>query len=108
MVGSIEGLTGGRTIAMQDNAKSAVIEQDRQAANGTLSSGAAPSSDTVSLSAGVERLQQIEMAMASENAPFDKAKVDSIKQRIANGEYTIDADRIAEKFLETEQLLGKL
>ncbi|MEM7375905.1 MAG: flagellar biosynthesis anti-sigma factor FlgM [Pseudomonadota bacterium] len=108
MVGSIEGLTGGRTIAMQDTAKSAVIDQDGKAANSPASSSVASTSDTVSLSAGVERLQQIELAMASETAPFDKAKVDSIKARIAAGEYTIDADRIAEKFLETEQLLDSL
>ncbi|MEM6988039.1 MAG: flagellar biosynthesis anti-sigma factor FlgM [Pseudomonadota bacterium] len=108
MVGSIEGLTGGRTIAMQDTAKSAVVEQNRQAANGSQASGSTPSNDTVSLSAGVERLQQIELAMATETSPFDREKVESIKARIAAGEYAIDADRIAEKFLETEQLLDKL
>ncbi len=107
MVGPIDGLGGGRTIAMQDSAKSGVVDRNPQAANGPANTATA-SSDTVSLSAGVERLQQIEVAMASDTAPFDRDKVDAIKQRIADGEYVINPERIADKFLETEQLLGKL
>ncbi len=108
MVGPIDGLGGGRTIAMQDSAKSSVLDRDQQAANSGAATRPGSAADTVSLSAGVERLQKIEVAMASDSTPFDRDKVESIKQRIAEGEYVINADRIAEKFLETEQLLGKL
>lgn len=109
MVGTIDGLTGGGSIAMQDTAKRTVAEQNRQITTGSITNPATESADSVSLSPGVEKLQQLELSMLSiDAAPFDREKVEAIKARIAAGEYAIDADRVAEKFLETEQLLGKL
>ena len=36
----------------------------------------------------------------------DRARVESIKERIAAGEYPVDADRVAAKFIELEKLLN--
>jgi negative regulator of flagellin synthesis FlgM len=57
--------------------------------------------------AGVEseRLQLIKDRI--ENAPdVDMARVEAIKQRISEGQYPIDAARIAEKFIQLESLLN--
>ena len=37
---------------------------------------------------------------------FDRAKVESIKQSIANGQYPLNPRRIAESFVSLEQMIG--
>ena len=45
---------------------------------------------------------------ASQLSPgFDKAKVDAIKQAVQNGQYPLDARRMAESFLAMEQLINE-
>lgn len=52
-----------------------------------------------------ERLQAVREAIDS--APeVDTAKVEEIRARIAGGEYPLDADRIASRFIEFERLLS--
>lgn len=59
--------------------------------------------DSVHLSSAAQQLKQLEAsAIASEG--FDIAKVESIKQKIANGEYTINAERIAAQMLANDAL----
>ena len=52
------------------------------------------------------RLQAIREAIAG-TPEVDRARVDAIKERIAAGDYPVDADRVARKFIELEQLLGR-
>jgi negative regulator of flagellin synthesis FlgM len=52
-----------------------------------------------------ERLQAVRAAIDS--APeVNNAKVEEIRARIAAGEYPLDADRIASRFIEFERLLN--
>ena len=37
---------------------------------------------------------------------FDEARINDIRQRIENGEYPIDANRLAERFIELERTLN--
>ena len=61
-------------------------------------SAAAPSpSVEVELSEGVQR--------SEERAQFDEAKVRELKDQIEKGNYPLDAEKIAEKFADLEQLL---
>lgn len=55
-------------------------------------------SDQVSLSP--------EMTKALEEATFDAAKVANIKEAIENGNYPLDARKIAENFAALERLIG--
>ena len=57
----------------------------------------APGEDSVLLSNVVEK------AMAEPD--FDRAKVESIKQAIAQGQYPLDARRIAESFVAIERMI---
>jgi flagellar biosynthesis anti-sigma factor FlgM len=61
--------------------------------------------DEVVLTESARHLQKIETEL--QKVPVvDKAKVDSIKESIANGNFQIDAENIAEKVLATDKLLG--
>jgi len=71
------------------------------------SQGAAPQrpTDEIVLTESARRLQEIEHELQKVPA-VDQAKVNSIKERIANDSYQINADSIAEKVLTTDKLLG--
>ena len=63
------------------------------------------STDEVVLTESAQRLQNIEREL--QKVPVvDQKKVDSIKERIANDNFQINAENIAEKVLATDKLLG--
>ncbi|MCP4596067.1 flagellar biosynthesis anti-sigma factor FlgM [Neptuniibacter sp.] len=66
----------------------------------------APSSkgDTVQLSDAAQTLQNVEKKLA--NTPdVDSARVERLKQEIESGSYQINAERVAEKMLNFDNLL---
>lgn len=65
------------------------------------------SADVVDLTNTVEALQNLERQLA-DVPEIDRSKVDAIKQALASGEYQIDPQRVASKFIEIELSLGKL
>jgi len=63
------------------------------------------SADSVELSSRGQSLNRLEENLA--NTPdIDNARVESIKQAIADGRFEVDAERIAENILNQEELLG--
>ncbi len=65
---------------------------------------AAPASvgDTVELTSGGKLLEKLEKTLTS-LPDVDRARVDAVKSQIENGEYQIDADRIAAAMLRLDQ-----
>lgn len=55
----------------------------------------------VNLSSGATAMKQLTQTLAS-TPSFDQSKVDRIKNMIANGQYTVDPHKIAQKFMEME------
>jgi negative regulator of flagellin synthesis FlgM len=52
--------------------------------------------------------QEIKKALGSSSAlPVDIEKVNSIKKALADGSYSINAEKVAKKFIELEKLLSK-
>lgn len=51
-------------------------------------------------------IERLSTALAQGDV-VDREKVDKIRSAIANGEYSVDTDRIAKKFLELEKQLDK-
>ena len=96
MTDLISGVAGRLTSAVKPDANKA--DQDNRLRLVT-SEAAAPSNatDTVELSAVA--LQDLS------RAEFDQAKVEQIKQALADGNYPIDPRRIAESFASIEKLL---
>lgn len=52
------------------------------------------------------RLQAV-LDRISQTPEVDQARVDALRQSIAEGNYPIDADRIAERMVELERLLDR-
>ncbi|MEM7292755.1 MAG: flagellar biosynthesis anti-sigma factor FlgM [Pseudomonadota bacterium] len=70
-------------------------------------SGTAKPTDKVDLTDAAETLQELEKSLG-ENAQISSEKVAAIKEALASGQYKIDPDLIAQKFLEVERALGKV
>lgn len=80
--------------------------ESRNATGGASKSTAPTGNDKVSLSAQADRLNNLAQ-VASASPDMDNAKVEAIKAQLANGEYSIDADRLAGKMLTADRLLGR-
>lgn len=107
MASSIDGFAGNRNVAIESNLR-ANAEKGGQSAGKTAASQTAAQSDTVALTAEAKSLQQLGKEVSTQTEYFDQSRVDSIKQSIAEGQYAVDSERVAEKFMQTEQLLGKV
>jgi negative regulator of flagellin synthesis FlgM len=72
-------------------------ERDSDVASESLTKVLAPQADEVKLSAVAQKAMQ--------EPEFDRAKVESIKLAIQQGQYPIDARRIAENFMAIEKMI---
>lgn len=95
----INNLNPGRP----DSLKKQAPAKSTQAPPADTSSPAAEKSggDNVSLSANAKGLAQIESEI-KDLPEVNSAKVEEIKARIANGEYHIDFEKVAQKMLDIE------
>ncbi|MEW6765441.1 MAG: flagellar biosynthesis anti-sigma factor FlgM [Pseudomonadota bacterium] len=103
---SINNLTGrGRAydIGSEDRSRAGLASNTRP---GNTTSGTAESgNDSITLTETGSKLSATAREMASTPA-FDSAKVERIKTLIAEGRYSIDPQRIADRFMELESALG--
>jgi len=60
------------------------------------------SDDSVQITDGASRMQEAQSKLAKEPA-FDQAKVDRIKQLLSDGEYAVDAQKVADRFMALER-----
>ncbi len=67
---------------------------------GQLSSG-----ETVNLTSSAKLLERLEKIVASHSG-IDVSRVEAVKTAIANGDYEIDAEKIADALLRTDQEFG--
>ncbi|MBL4584380.1 MAG: flagellar biosynthesis anti-sigma factor FlgM [Pseudomonadales bacterium] len=71
------------------------------------SSGAAASGEQVAISSGAQRIQSLE-AQIQQLPEVDAARVEAIKQSIADGEYKVDAQSTADKMIAFEESMNRL
>jgi negative regulator of flagellin synthesis FlgM len=90
---SLKSITGGPT-----------LEDTGRPAKKQASEPAATAADRVDLSSVSVSLQAIEKGFA-ETPVVDTARVDEIKQAIANGHFKVDAGKVADRLLQTVQEL---
>jgi negative regulator of flagellin synthesis FlgM len=86
-------------------AKNTVRAPGSQAAPAPVVTDAATQTVTVSAAAS-EMLQAVRTAGTTEG--FDQKKVDRLRKEIADGRVPLDAQKLAEKFLDLEMKLGNL
>ena len=94
MVGSIKNFTGQRVDMSKE-----IIDKKVQSEKVTTSSPSVlsePKVDAVLTSKSKEALK-----VMAENPSINMETVDRIKQKIKNGEYPIDFDKLADKLLES-------
>ena len=75
----------------------------KQSSQGEDSSSAA---DRVTLTNTASRLKNIEQQLNSSSS-IDSARVSEVQSAISNGNYNVDADRIADKMLSFEDFMNK-
>lgn len=93
--------TGARDLASNKSTNTAGNERGRA----PTSDSQPASADSVDLSSRGQSLNRLEENLA--NTPdVDTARVENIKQAIAEGRFEVDAERIAENILNQEDLLG--
>ncbi len=78
---------------------------ERTAPSDTLSEDVPAKAASV---AQADQLQLSEVARQATREPeFDRAKVEAIKQAVQNGQYPLDARRMAESFVALEQMISE-
>lgn len=90
------GVGKNRLNVPSQTSNTAVISASESAGKNTSSSPTL--SDSVSLSGTAKAMSRLEHKIAQDSA-IDSAKVDEIKQSIANGNYNVDPSAIADKML---------
>lgn len=63
----------------------------------------AASSSEVSISTEAQSMQRLEDAI-EQSPEFDSARVEALRTAIENGDYSINADRIASAFIDSDNL----
>ena len=86
-----------------NRAESASPSRSASGQSGTDSARAAPS-DAVSLSQSAAEIAALEGQLKSLSG-VDQARVDSIRQSISDGSYTVDTDKVIDGLLSAEQSL---
>ena len=62
-----------------------------------------PSSDNLQLTSEARALEAVQLASPPE---INSEKIDAIKQAISNGEYPVDAEKIAQNLIDLESALS--
>lgn len=99
----IQGLPGLGTPLGE--ARNAVATSNRAATDSTQSSPSGSGGDRVDLTESARAIRDSEQVQG--NAPaVDAGRVEAIRQEIAEGRYSVSAERIADRLLGLEQQLG--
>ncbi|MBT8085341.1 MAG: flagellar biosynthesis anti-sigma factor FlgM [Woeseia sp.] len=88
------------------NAKEALSTSASQRIEVKPNAVADAKSDTVELTSGAKLLERLEKSL--ESLPdINQERVDAVKTAIANGDYTIDADKIADALVRFDREFGR-
>ena len=81
------------------------VKSRNEAKQSNESSSSSSDGDRVTLTNTAERLKNIENEL-NNSSSIDSARVEKVQSAISNGDYTVDADRIADKMLDFEDFMG--
>ncbi|VAW57542.1 hypothetical protein MNBD_GAMMA07-2615 [hydrothermal vent metagenome] len=101
MANPINPLSRSSTTSISSHTEKAPVKTSDEKNVSTSHDG---SKDTVSLSQESKQVSSLQLAL-KDSTGIDEAKVESIKQEIANGNYPLDAEKTAENFINLEQTL---
>lgn len=91
---------------LNSNQGSSVKSRNEAAKQDSKSESPAAAGDRVTLTNTASRLKDIEEQL-NNTSSVDNARVAEVQSAISNGEYNVDADRIADKMLAFEDFMNK-
>ena len=86
--------------------QSGSVKNKNETKQSTENESSAAAADRVTLTNTASRLQDIEQQLNNASS-IDSARVAEVQSAISNGEYNVDADRIADKMLAFEDFMNK-
>ena len=89
----------GNTRDASSTGESRRLDEQRTASGNTAAS------DNVELTSGAKLLERLDKTLTS-LPEIDASRVEAVKTAIANGDYEIDADKIADALIRTDREFG--
>ncbi|SHO55796.1 flagellar biosynthesis anti-sigma factor FlgM [Vibrio quintilis] len=102
---SIDNIRSGQSLANTSRSTQRAENNASESKTETARQSVASDKDAVSLSTQGKALGDIHNTLSSSPA-FDTAKVQAIKDAIANGSYKVDAEKLADNMIKFEKELG--
>ena len=92
--------------SLNSNQSSSVKSRNEAAKQDNKSESSANETDRVTLTNTASRLKDIEQQLSTTSS-VDNTRVAEVQSAISNGDYNVDADRIADKMLAFEDFMNK-
>ncbi len=92
--------------AQLNSSQSSSVKSKNETKQNTDSGNTAAQADRVTLTNTASRLQDIEQQLSNASS-IDNERVAEVQSAIANGEYNVDSDRVADKMLAFEDFMNK-
>ena len=86
--------------------QSSSVKSRNEAKQSSQDDGSSSAGDRVTLTDTASRLQNIEQQLNSASS-IDSSRVAEVQSAISNGDYDVNADRIADKMLAFEDFMNK-
>jgi len=102
----ITNINSNRAQLNSNQSSSVKSKNEAKQSSGDESSAAASAADRVTLTNTASRLQDIEQKLSNASS-IDNARVAEVQSAISNGEYNVDANKIADKMLAFEDFMVK-
>ena len=103
MANDITNINSSRSTASGNRQSQRIDSADNKGTSNT-SQVSTDTADKVSLTSTAARLKDIEQRLASQTS-VDNNRVNQMRSAINNGEYNVDADRVANKMIDFESSL---
>lgn len=91
---------------LSSNQSSSVKSQNEAKQSSQAATSSSAGADRVTLTNTASRLQNIEQQL-NKTSSLDSARVAEVQSAISNGDYNVNADRIADKMLAFETFMSK-
>ncbi|MDH5517331.1 MAG: flagellar biosynthesis anti-sigma factor FlgM [Gammaproteobacteria bacterium] len=105
MTNSISGSSRNRGDILSDQSSKTSKTENTSASGVKNIASSKSNADTVNITSEASKIRELQSSLA--NTPdIDLAKVESIKNEIANGNYPIDHERIASNLIDLEKALS--
>jgi len=105
MTNSINGTPRNRNEILSDQSSKTAKTENTKAPGNSEQTSKTSTADTVSITGEANRIRELQNSLV-DVPDIDLAKVEAIKNEIANGNYPIDHERIASNLIDLEKTLS--